>query len=189
MTRRTTIRSRRLTLVPLAAAAAADLLAGETGDLALGSGWPHDGTFDGIRSALESGDPDALPWLVQLGDPGLDDPGLDDSHLDDAAHRHAVIGDLGWKGVPGPGGNVEIGYGIAAPYRRKGYGSEAVGVFLGWLDQQPDVSHVRAEVLADNLASRRLLERLEFTVSRVDGAYLWYERPTRGQVGWLTTSS
>lgn len=87
-----------------------------------------------------------------------------------------VIGDLGWKGVPGPDGTVEIGYGVAVPYRGQGYATEAVAALLGWLDARPDVRLVRAEALADNLASRRLLTRLGFAVERVDDPYVWYER-------------
>lgn len=169
---RETIHSRRLTLVPLDSAQAEDLLVGEFGDLVAGAGWPHADTLDGIRAAVEATDADALPWLVQLT-AGPDAYAVLDGPV--------VIGDLGWKGVPGPGGEVEIGYGIAGPYRRRGYGAEAVRALLGWLDARPDVTRLSAEVRADNVGSRRLLERLGFTLERVDGAYLWYQRPTPGR--------
>lgn len=172
---RETICSHRLMLVPLLAVQAADLLSGGTGGLQAGAGWPHADTLDGIRAGVESQDSDALPWLVVLtGEPDPDDPGR-------SAAEPAVIGDLGWKGRPGPGGEVEIGYGVAAPYRGRGYATEAVRALLGWLDARPDVTRVQAEVRADNLGSRRLLERLDFSLERVDGAYLWYARPTRGR--------
>lgn len=170
MSRRTAIEAGRLRLVPLTPDAAADLLAGGAGGLVILSGWPHPGTLNAVRAALESGDPDALPWLMVLSDA-------------EAAGAHesepGVIGDLGWKGAPGPEGGVEIGYGVADPYQRRGYATEAVGALVAWLDDQTDVRVVRAEVLADNVASRGVLERNGFSVVRLEGAYLWYERPTR----------
>jgi RimJ/RimL family protein N-acetyltransferase len=65
---------------------------------------------------------------------------------------------------------VEIGYGLAAPYRGKGYGTEAVRVLADWVAAQPGVTAVTADVEVGNNASRRLLERLGFTLVDPDGA-------------------
>ena len=58
----------------------------------------------------------------------------------------AVIGDCGLHGGPyGPvddAGRVEIGYGLAAPSRGQGYGSEVVAAITGWLLAQPEVRRV-----------------------------------------------
>lgn len=161
MTRRETIRTPRLALVPLGRATAAELVAGRDGGLVTHRGWPHADTLDAIAGGLTSGDCDALPWLVLLADDTI---------------GAGVIGDLGWKGTPGPDGRVEIGYGLAGPYRGKGYATEAVGAFVDWLAECPDIQQVDAEVRADNLASRRLLERLGFTVALVEGNFIWYGR-------------
>ncbi len=160
MSLRTPIRTTRLMLVPLDPETAAELVAGRDGGLVAGRGWPHADTVDGLMASLNSGDADALPWLVVLDDG--DEP--------------CVIGDVGWKGTPGPARRVEIGYGLAVPYRRKGYATEAVGAYVKWLESRADVVQIDAEVRADNVASRRLLERLGFTVALVEGSYIWYGR-------------
>lgn len=38
---------------------------------------------------------------------------------------------------------------------------------------------VTAEVHESNLASRRLLERLNFTIDHLSSPYVWYTRPVR----------
>lgn len=178
MSRREPISTPRLSLVPLDAATAADLVDGRdgvvvagdlvtdsatTGPLVAGRGWPHADTLDGLVAALASGDADALPWLVVLLDPAQSSAAI-------------VIGDVGWKGTPGPDGQVEIGYGLAAPYRRRGLATEAVGAFVDWLTARADVRQIDAEAHAGNLASRRLLERLGFSIELVDDGYVWYRR-------------
>ena len=50
-----------------------------------------------------------------------------------------VIGDCGAHGDPSPGGDVEIGYGLAEPYRGRGYGTELVTALSDWLLAQPGV--------------------------------------------------
>lgn len=162
MSLRTTIRTPRMELVPVDPATAAEIVAGRDGGLVPGRGWPHADTVDGLLAGLHGGDVDALPWLVLLAD--------------DSSGEPCVIGDVGWKGTPGPDRRVEIGYGLAAPYRRKGYATEAVGAFVGWLDTRADVAQIDAEVRADNLASRRLLDRLGFAVTLVEGNFIWYSR-------------
>jgi [ribosomal protein S5]-alanine N-acetyltransferase len=57
---------------------------------------------------------------------------------------------------------VELGYGLAAPYRGQGFGTEAVRALADWVAAQPGVRTVTASVEVGNLASRRLLERLDF---------------------------
>lgn len=180
MSRREPISTPRLTLVPLDAASAAELVEGRNGALVAGDlvtdssaagplvagrGWPHADTLDGLVGALASGDADALPWLVVLLDP-------------DQSNAAFVIGDVGWKGTPGLDGRVEIGYGLAAPYRGEGLATEAVGAFVDWLAARPDVLRIDAEVHVGNVASRRLLESLGFTIELVEAGYVWYGRST-----------
>jgi RimJ/RimL family protein N-acetyltransferase len=160
--RREPIVTERLVLEPLTLAATTAMLAGDVAELRPAPGWPHADTIDALTAFAAAGarDEDG-PWLVRLRETGQ------------------VIGDLGPKGGPGPDGTAEIGYGLAVPYRGRGYGTEAVGALAGWLLAREDCSRVIAEVLADNLASRRLLERLGFTLERHDSPYVWYELAER----------
>lgn len=126
--------------------------------LVAGPGWPHADSADALRPQAEHGDPAAPApvWLVVDGD--------------------AVVGDCGLAGPPDDRGDTEIGYGLAAPARRQGLGTEAVAVLCAWLEQQDDVQRVVAEVEVGNEASQRLLARLGF--ARED-AVAPYERWAR----------
>jgi RimJ/RimL family protein N-acetyltransferase len=137
----------RLTLEPVSPAAAAAVIAGDLSQIEVGNGWPHEHALHGLQHVAEG----ALVWFVTL--------------------KGQVIGDCGLHGAPNPQGEVEIGYGLAEPSRGLGYASEFVPALAGWLLRQPDVSRVVANTDADNIASRRALERAGFKVERErDGA-------------------
>jgi ribosomal-protein-alanine N-acetyltransferase len=123
------------------------------GRLPAAPGWPHTDTAAGLSFAASG----AWTWLV------LDDDGR-------------IAGECGVKTLPDANGEVEIGYGLAAPSRGRGLGGRAVAALLDELRTRPDVRAVVAEVAVGNLASRRLLERLGFTVSGVIDGYVWYRR-------------
>ena len=123
-------------------------------------GWPHADTMDGIRISLVDADSDEeTPFLAIL------------------AESSEVIGEGGWKGGPGPDGVAEIGYGIAAPYRGQGLGTELVRHLTAWALSQPGTTQVVAEVLADNTPSRKALERNGYVLTHVDEPYVWYAFP------------
>ena len=133
-------------LLPQTLESARALLAGEDAGLSLADGYPHADTLDALRMFVENGSTDDDGgWFVTLAD-------------------GRVIGDCGTIGWTDQDGRVEIGYGLAAPYRGKGYGTEAVRVLADWVAAQPGVTAVTAEVEVGNNASRRLLERLGFTL-------------------------
>jgi RimJ/RimL family protein N-acetyltransferase len=140
-------------LRPVPPALGGALLAGDLSGVAAGEGWPHADTVDGLRAALREGAPF---WLVTLDG--------------------VAIGDCGAVGPPDAAGGVEIGYGLAAPYRGRGFGTELVERLSAWLLEQPHVARVTAEVLRDNLPSRRALERAGFTIDRCGGEYVRYAR-------------
>jgi len=155
-------RSTRLTLEPLSLPAARALLGGDSAALAgLGlrcaAGFPTPDTLDGLRLVTDHGRraPEAA-WLVVLHDTG------------------EIVGDCGQKGGPDASGDVEIGYGLAASVHGRGLGSELVAALAGLVGAQPGVRRVTAEVLADNLPSRRALERAGFSVDRQAGPYVYY---------------
>ena len=122
------------------------------GDLTAAPGWPHRDT----ASALSFAAAGAWTWLI------VDDEGR-------------VAGECGVKGLPGDDGLVEIGYGLAGASRGRGLGGQAVLALLGELRRR-GVRHVEARVVADNVASRRLLERLGFNVVDVNGDEVVYRR-------------
>ena len=154
------LRTARLLLVPLTAETARATVAGDlswltAAGLAAADGWPHDDTADGLAMAGKGGYPPG--WLVTVGG--------------------AVIGDIGTHGPVDKAGRVEIGYGLAAPSRGQGYGSEAVAAVTDWLLSQPGVRQVRAHTLTSNAPSRRVLEKAGFTYVGLDEGEALYQRP------------
>lgn len=155
--RPTRIATHRLVLAPLDDEVAHAVLAGDLSGVTSADGWPHDDTLDALRMATAPGS-GSLVWLVMLDD--------------------VVIGDCGTVGGLDDEGAIEIGYGLAAEHRGRGYGNELVGVLSGWLLSQPEVEQVVArEVLAGNVASRRALENAGFALEREEGGLTWYVLP------------
>lgn len=148
-----------LTLVLVHPGEPARLIAGDLGARTAAPGWPHEDTAPGLSFADHGG----LSWLVVDG-------------------YARVVGELGTKGPPGPEGQVEIGYGLAAPSRGQGLGTRAVRALLDWLDAQPDVRIVEAHVRPDNQASVRLLVGLGFERVGHAGGEDLYRRPSQSQV-------
>jgi ribosomal-protein-alanine N-acetyltransferase len=72
-----------------------------------------------------------------------------------------LIGSAGYKGQPA-GGMVELGYGIVADQRRRGYASEAVRGLLGHAFAVPDVDRVIAETYPSLIGSIGVLETSGF---------------------------
>lgn len=63
---------------------------------------------------------------------------------------------------PPSAGEVEIGFGVAASRRNRGYASAAVAAMLEATTEDPLVSVVVARTAIENLASQRVLERNRF---------------------------
>ena len=152
------LQTARLVLEPVTEETARSILDGDISALRPGPGWPHQDTLDAMRAAVNSGGD--MGWLVRLKATG------------------EVIGDCGWKGPPDETGTTEIGYGLAGPARRRGYGTEAVCALVAWAFAQPGCRRLLAQVHQDNLPSRRLIEHLGFSVDRTEEAYVWYARTT-----------
>ena len=136
----------RLRLVPFDEATARAVVDGDLTYVRAAEGWPQEGTANGLTMALHHDGP--LGWMITL--------------------RGEVIGDCGTKGRANSSGTVEIGYGLAASFRGLGYGTETVGAMAGWLLAQPATVIVRAGTLADNAASRRVLEKNGFSLKGYD---------------------
>ena len=66
----------------------------------------------------------------------------------------------------------EIGYHIAKPYTGQGYATEAVNLYLEYLKNNIDLKDIYGIALADNKASRRVLEKCGFKlIYEGDGLY------------------
>jgi RimJ/RimL family protein N-acetyltransferase len=144
----------RLRLQRLGMARARAILAGDLSGVDAAPGWPHADSLDGIALEAEHAASDEqTSFLVVLVATGQ------------------VIGEAGWKGGPGADGETEIGYGLAAPSRGQGLGTELVALLTEWVLNQPGVTQVVASVLPGNAPSRRALERNGFQLDdRADAA-------------------
>ncbi len=129
-------------LHPLSRRAAAALADGDFTAVNAADGWPHDDTLDGPRLAADG---PGRAWLVILD--GL------------------VVGECGTHGPVGPGGTVEIGYGLAAPYRGRGHGRQVVSALARSLLHEPDIAELIAHTDTANIPSRRALEGVGFRLT------------------------
>jgi RimJ/RimL family protein N-acetyltransferase len=72
---------------------------------------------------------------------------------------------IGFKGRPDDRGQVEIGYGIDAAYRNRGYTTEAVEALISWAFRAPECRAVIApDTLRSNVASNRVLAKVGMRV-------------------------
>jgi len=151
-----TITTPRLVLAPLASEVAHSVLDADTSLIVKAAGWPHDDTLDAIGMATVIGG-SSLVWLVTLDG--------------------VVIGDCGSVGGIDARGTIEIGYGVAAEHRGRGFGNELVAALSYWLLAQAQVDEVVArDVRAENVASRRALENAGFDLEREQDGLTWYTR-------------
>ena len=73
---------------------------------------------------------------------------------------NTVIGSINLKGPPGIDGDVEIGWGLHADARGKGYATEASAAVIHWVAKHAVVSSISATVPDENYPSQRLAARL-----------------------------
>jgi RimJ/RimL family protein N-acetyltransferase len=139
------IETARLVLEPVTTEIARAVIAGDLSSLSVAEDWPHEDTVDAMSIVVEN-DAGSV-WLILLDG--------------------RVIGDCGTSGAPSPSGEVVIGYGLGASSRGRGFATEAMRAVCAWLFAQPEVTRIVAVgVLAGNIASRRVLEKLGFVVAR-----------------------
>lgn len=67
------------------------------------------------------------------------------------------------QAVPFDDGTWEIGYHIGGSYTKKGYATEAVIEFLPFIMNQLGISEIKGICLAENFASRKVMEKCGFT--------------------------
>ncbi|MEW6250372.1 MAG: GNAT family N-acetyltransferase [Planctomycetota bacterium] len=74
-----------------------------------------------------------------------------------------LIGGGGFKGPPGPDGEVEIGYSILPAFQRRGYATEAMRGLMAWGFADPRVTAVAAETFPELEPSLRVIAKLGLT--------------------------
>lgn len=110
---------------------------------------------EGLRELFVSGEVSPA-WIEELRATSAPDAwtlGFAVIHRDDAR----VIGSAGFKGPPGEDGVVEIAYGIAPGYQRKGYATEAARALVAFALERVDVTSIRAHTQPENGPSGRVL--------------------------------
>ena len=150
------IATSRLVLEPVARDQVEAFLAGDFRTVRRGDGWPRESTEAGFPPWELSLKLDVeVNWLVTL--------------------EGVAIGDCFTHGGADDAGEIEIGYGLAAPYRGNGYGTELVAGLSGLLILHPTIDRVVARgVAAGNTPSRSALERAGFVLERDDGVHADY---------------
>jgi len=91
-----------------------------------------------------------------------------------------VVGLCSYKQPRSNDGKVEIGYGIAAGKRDRGYASRAVRAMLEHARRDHTISVVVAATASANIVSQRVLERNGFSRTGVsydpdDGELIWWQ--------------
>lgn len=76
-----------------------------------------------------------------------------------------ATGASGFGGPPDEDGAVMIGYATYPGANRKGFASEAAEALVGWALQQPGVTRVCASIPPDNIAARRVAEKIGMRVA------------------------
>jgi RimJ/RimL family protein N-acetyltransferase len=84
----------------------------------------------------------------------------------------------GYFGPPTEDGLVEIGYSVAPEFRRQGFATEMIEALLRRALERPGVKTIVAETSADNIGSRRALEKCGFHVTGPgrEAGHVRYER-------------
>ncbi len=93
-------------------------------------------------------------------------------------HRadNVLIGSIGTTNPPtdAPGvDSIQISYHLVPSYRRRGYMTEAARAYVAWAFTQPHVSWIYALIESDNVASRRVLEKVGARPFRRDDDVGW----------------
>jgi ribosomal-protein-alanine N-acetyltransferase len=169
------IRSARLELVSFSTRAMRAVLSDDfaTAEAELGAAVPRGlkerlGELFEARLAEVDADPSLLPWVARA------------IVLTNGKGVRRVVGSIGFHGAPNDTGQVEIGYHVESPYRRRGFATEAVRGLIDWAVREHDVRRFRASVAPSNAPSLAIMSRLGFRQTGVrwdaiDGEQLTFE--------------
>jgi RimJ/RimL family protein N-acetyltransferase len=85
--------------------------------------------------------------------------------LKNSVSGSVLVGSIGFKGRPSADGTVEVGYSVLPQFWGKGLATEAGARLIKWAFQHQEVERVIAETRPENIASRHVLEKLNFYLS------------------------
>jgi RimJ/RimL family protein N-acetyltransferase len=154
------VRTPRLVLHPILPAEAARIVAGAPGRR---DRWhpeyPFEDELDPLRSLAAETDPDPVFTLYQVrdGDSGL------------------AVGGIGFFGPPDEEGAVEVGYGLVAAARGRGFATEAVQA-VARLAADHGAALLRADTTPGNTASQLVLVKSGLIEVRRTDRLVFYER-------------
>ncbi len=152
----------RLLLRPLTREEAEAVLSGEAVGRSWAPGYPAPGDREVARALLEHPPQTYLEAVLGIRQIVL------------RASRE-VIGGIGFFSGPEGPERVEVGYGVAAPFRGRGLATEALLAMLDLARGRPEVRLVTARVEPGNEASIRVLEKAGFRRVGADTRYVHFE--------------
>jgi RimJ/RimL family protein N-acetyltransferase len=164
------IHTERLILIPVTSKVASDLALGSTRELE-GMGlrtngrWPRQDTLD------------ILPFVTQAFQENPQSTGFE-FWMIVRKDSMAIIGDIGFHGIPDDQGVVEIGYGLIEEAQRKGYGHESLQAMMEWAKAHKQVTAIRADCLVTNVPSIRVLEKSGMKQTHRDRNTIYWELMT-----------
>lgn len=86
-----------------------------------------------------------------------------------------IIGDVGFKGYHFIQNTCDLGYGIINEKRQQGYAYEACEAIVQWALAHEQLEAITAATHHDNIASIRLLKKLEFVRIAEDEEFIYWE--------------
>lgn len=103
--------------------------------------------------------------------------------------QRRVVGDVGFHEPPSAAGMVEIGYGILATERGRGYAQEAARALISWAHRERGIRRFRAAVSPANPPSLAVVTKLGFLrtgtqVDPKDGEEIVHELVTENGLPW-----
>lgn len=114
--------------------------------------WPPEMARDAVQmfAAMLRRDPELAGWVSWYW-----------VLVEPCTGQRVLIGCGGFTKRP-VNGVVAIGYSLLPQYYGKGYATEAVLALVQWAFRHPEVVEIIADVVKDNLQSRRVLEKAGF---------------------------
>jgi ribosomal-protein-alanine N-acetyltransferase len=161
----------RLILIPFTIKICRNLLRNNFSDLLKmglkkGTGWPDDDVIETLPRIINN------LSLVQA-------PTGYESWMIIRKDTSAIIGDAGFKGFNYEDENIDIGYGIIAEERKKGYTTEAVTALIQWAFSNEVVKEITARCTIDNTGSISLLKKMNFAAVKNDGEMIYWSLPKK----------
>jgi [ribosomal protein S5]-alanine N-acetyltransferase len=154
-----TLATSRLTLVPFAPEAIDALLGGDE---------PRLRTLTGLRFPTPLGPPPLMAEVLPLVRDRLRaDPGSAGwwTWLTVDRATSEVTGAIGFGGPPDAEGAVMIGYATYPGAEQRGFATEATTALVAWALSQPGVVRVCSSIPPDNIAARRVAEKVGMRVA------------------------